>query len=283
MAEFTIDAARDLVVGPQFALADVDPDSTPGFDGKRDESEEIVVAIEEELSLLQEKLYANGREHGDDAPSVLLVLQGMDTSGKGGIVRHVFGVFDPQGTDHAAFGKPTPEELEHDFLWRIEKQLPAAGKVGVFDRSHYEDVLIHRVRALSSPEEIERRYGAIIDFEQKLHERGTTVIKVMLHISKDEQRANLAERLDTPEKHWKYNPGDIDERSLWAEYQEAYEIALRRTSTPNAPWYCVPSNKKWYARMVVRFLLLGALRDLDLAWPVASFDVAEEQRRLAES
>ena len=207
---------------------------------------------------MQERLYAESR--GCDATdSVLLVLQAMDSAGKGGIIRHVVGSVDPQGVTLTAFKKPTDEELAHDFLWRVEKRLPAPGFIGVFDRSHYEDVLIGRVRALAPAEEIERRYGAINDFEKRLTDAGTRIVKVMLHISPDEQQERLMERLERPDKHWKYNPGDVDERARWPQYMEAYQTVFERTSTEHAPWFVVPANRKWYARLAVQRLLLEAL------------------------
>ena len=165
----------------------------------------------------------------------------------------------------------------------MRKELPAAGIVGVFDRSHYEDVLIHRVRGLSSPDVVQERYGIIRDFEASLVASGTTIVKVMLHISSDEQKERLHERLERPDKHWKYNPADIDERSEWAAYQEAYELAIQQTSTSDAPWYVVPANKKWFARLAVQGLLLDALRGMDPQWPEANFDVEKEKTRLKAS
>ncbi len=261
-----------------FDLAVVDPDSTPGAPA-RDHAEQQLEKNHEELANLQERLYAESKFGG--TRSVLLVLQAMDTAGKGGIVRHVVGGIDPQGVHLHAFKAPTEEEKKHDFLWRVRPQLPAAGVIGVFDRSHYEDVLIHRVRGFSTPEVIEERYGIIAEFERELVESGTTLIKVMLHISSDEQKARLQERLDRPDKNWKFNPGDIDERAHWDAYQEAYQIAIARTSTPDAPWYVVPANKKWFARWAVQSLLLDALRGLDPQWPTVDFDVEEQKARLA--
>jgi PPK2 family polyphosphate:nucleotide phosphotransferase len=211
---------------------------------------------------------------------VLLVLQGMDTSGKGGVIRHAAGLVDPMGLQITSFKKPTPEELDHDFLWRIEKALPRPGKIGIFDRSQYEDVLIGRVRELAAADEIERRYGAINDFEQAYVDGGGTIVKCMLHITADDQKERLAARLDDPSKHWKYNPGDLDERVLWNDYQRAYEVALERCSTDAAPWFVVPSGRKWYRDWAVATLLLEHLRSLDLAWPVADFDVEAEKARL---
>ena len=277
---WTADPGELLRVREGFRLADVDPDTTPGYDGRKKHGRADLRAGTDELADLQERLYAQSRQD-PAAPSVLLVLQAMDSAGKGGIVRHVIGATDPQGIQLKAFKKPTPEELGHDFLWRVEKEVPEAGYIGVFDRSHYEDVLIGAVRELAPPAEIERRYGAINDFERRLTESGTRVVKVMLHISSEEQKARLMERLDRPDKHWKYNPGDVDERQLWPRYMEAFQTVFDRTSTERAPWYVVPANAKWYARLAVQALLLGVLEDIDPQWPTATYDVAAEKRRLA--
>jgi len=276
-AEAVIAALR---VGPGFDFDRFDPAATPGAVSEK----KVLAEFEDdaaELAELQERLFAAGR--GGDQRRVLLVLQGMDTAGKGGIVRHVVGQVDPQGVRITGFKAPTPEELEHDFLWRIERALPGAGIIGVFDRSHYEDVLIGRVRELAPAEEIERRYGAINDFEARLAADGITVVKCALLVSLDEQKARLAERLERPDKHWKYNPGDLAERKLWPAYREAYRIMFERTATETAPWYAIPANEKWYARFAVQQLLLDALRRIDPQWPAADFDVAEQQRLLAES
>jgi PPK2 family polyphosphate:nucleotide phosphotransferase len=207
----------------------------------------------------------------------------MDTSGKGGILRHVVGAVDPQGVSIRGFKAPTDEERSHGFLWRIRNALPAPGLIGVFDRSHYEDVLVVRVENLVPPDEWEQRYDIINAFEAEVAQAGTTIVKVMLHISPEEQRDRLAERLDRPDKHWKYNPGDIDARQKWPDYMAAYSAALSRCSTATAPWHVVPADRKWYARLVVATLLLGALEDLDPQWPPADFDVATEKARLALS
>ena len=279
---WTGDPADLLRADEGFRLADVDPDAKPGYTEGKSRGQEDLDAGADELDELQERLYAQSRVV-DGSPAVLLVLQGMDTAGKGGIVRHVIGAVDPQGVSLAAFKKPTPEELAHDFLWRVEKRVPEPGFIGVFDRSHYEDVLIGRVRHLADDAEIERRYGAIVDFEKGLTDRGIRIVKVMLHISPDEQKERLGERLDRPDKHWKYNPGDVDERELWPQYMDAYQTVFERTSTPNAPWYVVPANAKWYARLAVQALLLDALEEIDPQWPAADFDVAVEKARLAAS
>lgn len=269
-----------LRVGAGFRLADVDPASTPGYDGDKKSGQADLAAAAEEFDQLQERLYAQSRTQ-PDAPSVLLVMQAMDSAGKGGIVRHVIGATDPQGVHLKAFKKPTPEELAHDFLWRIEREVPEPGYIGVFDRSHYEDVLIGRVRQLAATQEIERRYGAIVDFEDRLAERGVHLVKVMLHISGDEQKARLTERLERPDKHWKYNPGDVDERELWPAYMDAYQAVFDRTSTDRAPWFVVPANHKWYARLAVQALLIEVLERIDPQWPAADFDVEAEKARLA--
>ncbi len=276
------DPAPLLRVGEGFRLGEVGPDSTPGYEGDKKSGRSDLAALSTELSDLQERLFA--AHHDDDSgPAVLLVLQAMDTAGKGGIVRHVVGAVDPQGVELATFKRPTEEELAHDFLWRIRPRVPGPGMIGVFDRSHYEDVLIGRVRELADEAEIDRRYSAINDFETELTEAGVRIIKVMLHICPDEQRERLAERLDRPDKHWKYNPGDVDERLLWPDYMDAYQAVFDRTSTEAAPWFVVPANRKWYARLAVQRLLTDALNAIDPQWPAADFDVEAEKKRLAES
>ncbi|WP_221586092.1 PPK2 family polyphosphate kinase [Microbacterium sp. G2-8] len=272
------DAWESLRAGPDVLIARVDPHSTPGYDGDKKDGRADLDAGLAELAEYQERLFAAGQRGGRDA--VLLVLQGMDSAGKGGVVRHVVGGVDPQGVELAAFKAPTDEERAHDFLWRVEKRVPKPGFIGVFDRSHYEDVLIGRVRELADRDEIERRYQAIVDFEKRLVDQGTRIIKVMLHGSYEEQGERLMERLERPDKHWKYNPSDVDERALWPAYQDAYQVAIQRTSTDHAPWFVVPSDRKWYARLAVQALLLEALEDIDPQWPPADFDVEAEKVRL---
>ncbi|WP_110183264.1 PPK2 family polyphosphate kinase [Nocardioides solisilvae] len=253
--------------------------STRGFAGDKDAGKAALAALGDELADLQERLWAN-RTTGSQR-RLLLVLQGMDTSGKGGVIRKTLGLVDPQGLQITSFKAPTPEELAHDFLWRIRSRVPTPGHIGVFDRSHYEDVLIARVRGLAPAAELERRYGAINDFEAELADSGVVLLKCMLHVSSAVQRERLQERLDNPEKHWKYEPGDLDERELWPAYREAYETALRRTHTDAAPWHVVPADHKWYRNLAVGQLLLEVLRGLDLGWPTADFDVEAEKARLA--
>jgi PPK2 family polyphosphate:nucleotide phosphotransferase len=268
-----------LRAGEGFVLADVDANASPGFSGGKSAGKAELKVAADDLSEKQERLFAASKGEATDA--VLLVLQAMDTAGKGGIVRHVVGSVDPQGVALTAFKAPTKAELAHDFLWRIERAVPEPGLIGVFDRSHYEDVLIARVRGLADDAEIERRFGAILEFEQDVLDRGVRIVKVMLHISADEQKARLNERLERPDKHWKFNPGDIDERQHWSAYQDAYQAVFERTSSEAAPWHVVPANKKWYARVAVQRLLLDALTEIDPQWPPADFDVEEQKVRLA--
>ena len=278
-ADWEVAPTQALRVGPGFDLAAFDRRSTPGFAGDKASGQALVARHADELSELQERLFAEGRSGG--SRSVLLVLQGMDTAGKGGIVRHVVGLVDPQGVAHRSFGVPTPEEREHDFLWRIRNALPRPGYIGVFDRSHYEDVLVARVDELVPPAVWEARYDEINRFEEEVVAAGTTIVKVALLVSYEEQRARLMERLERPDKFWKYNPNDVDSRRKWPAYQEAYQAVLDRTSTETAPWYAIPADRKWFARLAVSELLLDALRGLDLGWPPADFDVEAEKKRLA--
>jgi PPK2 family polyphosphate:nucleotide phosphotransferase len=260
-------------------VADIKANATPGFKGSKSDAPDLQEERNQRFAELQEMLYASSRS--GDTRKVLLVLQGMDTAGKGGIVKHVVGAGNPQGIRYASFGKPTEEELAHDFLWRIRNALPTAGHLGVFDRSHYEDVLIVRVHDLVPPEVWGARYDEINGFEKELVDDGTTIVKVAMFVSLDEQKKRLAKRLDRPDKYWKYNPADIDERELWPKYQEAYQAMLDRTSTEYAPWHVIPCDRKWYSRLAITELLIEALNGLDLSWPPADFDVEAEKKRLA--
>lgn len=262
-------------------LAAVDCASTPGWVGSRSDGEAQLAANGEQLSELQEKLFADGRSGG--TRSVLLVLQGMDTSGKGGVVRHVVGQVDPQGVMHRSFGVPTEIERRHHYLWRVRGALPKPGYIGVFDRSHYEDVLIVRVHELVPPEVWGKRYDEINAFEAKVAAAGTRIIKVLLAVSPEEQKKRLLTRLDRKDKLWKYDPSDVDERRLWPTYQEAYQAVLDRTSTEIAPWHVVPADRKWFARLAVSQLLLDTLTSLDLTWPPPAYDVAAERARLEQT
>jgi PPK2 family polyphosphate:nucleotide phosphotransferase len=281
VVQFDQHPSETLRAGERFSLESVDPDSTPGYRGTKQDGRELLSELDDELGELQEMLFAESRFGGNKR--ILLILQAMDTAGKGGIVTHVMAAMDPQGVQFKAFKAPTEEEKSYDFLWRIEKEVPAAGMVGVFDRSHYEDVLIHRVHGWASPDELKRRYVAINEFESRLTDSGTKVVKVMLYISGEEQKKRLLARLDDPAKHWKYSRGDLEERAFWDDYMKAYQVAIDETSTPDAPWHIVPANKKWYARIAVQQLLLGALSGLNLEWPKADFDVAVERENVARS
>ncbi len=278
---WTADPVDLLKAGDGFVLSQTPTDARPGFDRGKKHGAYALNEGAAVLRELQEKLFAAGTvgEH----KQVLLVLQAMDTAGKGGIVSHVIRAVDPNGVHYVAFKAPNAVELAHDFLWRVAKQVPAAGEVGVFDRSHYEDVLIARVRELAPPKEIERRYDAINTFERGLVESGTVIVKVMLHISKDEQKRRLSSRLEREDKHWKYNPADVDERLRWDEYQDAFQRVFERTSTEWAPWYVIPADRKWYARLAVQHLLIDALERLDLGWPQVDYDIEAEKKRLAAS
>ena len=280
-ATFDEHPSKLLKVGKGFSLESLDPGSTPGYDGGKADGEQLLSELDGKLTKLQEQLFAESRTGG--RKRVLLVLQAMDTAGKGGIVNHVMGQMNPQGVQLKSFKAPTPEEQSYDFLWRIEKEVPAAGMVGVFDRSHYEDVLIHRVHRWADAEELERRYRAINEFEARQTAAGTKIVKVMLHISRDEQKDRLLARLEDPSKQWKYSDGDLKERAFWADYMEAYQKALDETSTELAPWHVVPANKKWYARIVVQQLLLEALEGLNLQWPVPDIDLDMERELVQRS
>lgn len=283
MGKFKIKDALDLRAGKTFRLADVDPTATPGFDGSKSDLADRFERYDDELYDLQERLFANGRAHSDDAPSLLVVLQGMDTSGKGGAIRHVFSVFDPQGTKTVGFGKPTEEEMEHDFLWRIRKHDPVPGQVVAFDRSHYEDVLIQRVHEWVDEEEIDRRFEAIREYEQELAGKRVKILKVFLHISPEFQKENLIERTEREDKYWKYDPSDLEERGYWDKYMAAYEDAIRRTDELWAPWFVIPTDNKKYARMALKYLIVDALRHLNLSWPAPEFDPEEEKQRILDA
>ena len=264
---WTLSPVEVLRAGASPRVEDIDFTATPGFDGKKAHGNEVLEQRGAVLAALQEKLYAHGRAGG--TRSVLLVLQGMDTAGKGGMVKHVIGMVDPQGVDLASFGVPTQEEKQHHYLWRIRKALPRAGRIGVFDRSHYEDVLVVAVHDLVPRQVWEKRFDEINAFEKELTEQGTVVVKVALLVSADEQKKRLQERLDRPDKHWKYNPGDVTERGFLPQYRAAYQRVLDRTDVDHAPWYVVPADRKWYSRLAVTEILIDTLEKLDLDWPAS--------------
>lgn len=276
---------RNLLRVPtgEVRVTDLDPAATPGLGPSgKDDQPALLATLGTELSDLQERLFANGRE-SDQAPRILVVLQGMDTSGKGGVVRHTFGLVDPQGLQLKSFKAPTKEELEHDFLWRIRKELPRPGMIGIFDRSHYEDVLVVRVNELLPVDVWRERYDIINAFEKELVDAGTVVIKCFLNVSYDKQRERLLERLASPEKYWKYNPGDVDVRKQWGAYLEAYNDLLTRCNPDHAPWYAIPADRKWYRNWAIAQLLHEHLSEMQLGWPAADFDVAAEIKRVKQS
>ncbi|MEW6179469.1 MAG: polyphosphate kinase 2 family protein [Chloroflexota bacterium] len=255
--------------GMKIHLKEWDAGETDGFNGGKDEGRERLQELNRELEELQELLYAEHKH------KVLIVLQGMDTSGKDGVIRHVFEGVNPQGVRVANFKVPTPEELDHDYLWRVHRQTPGRGEMVIFNRSHYEDVLVVRVHGLV-PEEIwKRRYAQINDFERLLAEEGTLILKFYLHIDLQEQKERLQARLDDPTKHWKFSVGDLKERARWAEYMQAYEDVLNKTSTDYAPWFIVPSNKKWYRNLVVASVLVDALKGLKMEYPQPKDDLSQ--------
>ena len=255
-------------------LPGIDPGATPGVKD-RDAAEAARGELSDRLHGLQERLFVEGRR------SMLVVLQAMDTGGKDGTIEHVFGTMNPAGVDVASFKKPTDEELAHHFLWRIERRLPVPGQIMIFNRSHYEDVLIVRVHGLVPDEVWSGRFEEIDAFESTITASGTTIVKCFLHISYDEQRARLLARLDDPDKHWKFNETDIDERARWADYQAAYEDAIRRCSTEAAPWYVIPADRKWYRNWAVATLLAETLEELDPTYPRPDLDVEGLRARLA--
>jgi PPK2 family polyphosphate:nucleotide phosphotransferase len=237
------------------------PDETKGFHGSKKDGEEKLLQLNQELESLQEMLYAEHKH------KLLIILQGMDTSGKDGVTRHVFEGVNPQGVRVASFKAPTPEELDHDYLWRIHRQTPGSGEIVLFNRSHYEDVLVVRVHSLVSEDTWKKRYEQINHFEKGLVEEGTTILKFFLHIDKNEQKRRLQDRLADPKKQWKFNPGDLKERQLWDQYTQAYEDVLKKTSTEWAPWYIVPANTNWYRNLVVATLLVETLKGLQMNYP----------------
>ena len=265
---------RAQIKDGRFRMADVDPDSTPGLKGGKARALRDIEKHQDELFELHERLYAERKR------ALLIVLQGMDTAGKDGTVTHVVRNFNPQGVLITPFKQPTPEEKRHGFLWRIRRRLPAVGDIGVFNRSHYEDVLIARVHSLAAAAVIERRYGQINDFEKEVTQAGTKIVKFCLHISYAEQRKRLADRLKDPDKQWKFSEHDIDERSFWDDYMAAYGLAITRCSTASAPWYVIPANDKVYRNWAVSMVLLETLREMDPQYPHPKLDVPRLLKRL---
>ncbi len=266
---FDIDEFR-VKPGKKLDLSKFDTRDTPFWDS--DDKEGALVRLRElneRLELLQELLWAQGRER------VLVVIQAMDAGGKDGTVRHVFEGVNPTGVRVASFKRPSSKELAHDYLWRVHSKVPGDGELTIFNRSHYEDVLVVRVEELVPKKRWERRYQHIVDFEQMLADEGTTIVKLFLHISRDEQRERLQARLDEPDKNWKFEEGDLGPRAKWDQYQEAFEDALSKTSTKSAPWYIIPADRKWYRNIAVSEILIQTLEGLDMSFPAAPEGLAD--------
>lgn len=270
-----------LRVGPGFDLSAIDARRIVAGPADKAKAREEVTALEPEVTELQERLFAESK--GGGKRRLLIVLQGMDTSGKGGAAKAMDRICEPLGLRMAQFGPPTKEEKRHPFLWRIEQKLPPAGTIGLFDRSHYEDVLIVRVHNLVPPEEWGGRYDEINAWEKKWADDGVVFLKCMLHISRAEQRQRLLDRLADPTKHWKYNPGDVDERLLWDQYQEAYQVALTQCSPDYAPWHVIPADRKWHRDWLLTQMVVETLREMDPHYPPTTFDVAAERERVLGS
>ena len=268
---------RELLVAKpgdgRFRLIEIDPDTTPGLKGKHRAKTDLA-RHRDSLFKLQERLYAERKR------ALLVVLQAMDTGGKDGTVTHVIGNMNPQAVLISSFKAPTPEEKGHGFLWRIRKRLPEKGYIGIFNRPHYEDVLVARVHNLAPPDVIERRYEKINAFERKLTRSGTRVVKLMLHISYDEQRQRLIDRLKNPDKHWKFSEHDIDERGYWDDYQSAYSTAISRCSTDWAPWFVIPADDKDYRNWAVASILIETLEEMNPQYPRPKLDVPRLIKRL---
>ena len=269
------DLLRAELLDGRFRMVDVDPDSTPGIKKPKQARKEMEEA-HGRLFDLQERLFAENKR------SILVVLQAMDTAGKDGTITHVIGDLNPQGVHITSFKQPTPEEKRHGFLWRIRRSLPEPGVVGIFNRSHYEDVLIARVHALADPKVIERRYQQINEFEKEVVKSGTTIIKFCLHISYDEQRRRLLDRLDDPDKHWKFHETDIDERRYWDDYMSAYGIAITKCSTAWAPWYVIPANDKDYRNWAVAKIVRDTIADMDPQYPKPKLNIPRLLKRLKD-
>jgi len=250
--------------GSTIDLADYPTDADPEL--SRPKGEQRFAKLLARLSRLQEMMYAQGKH------SLLVVLQAMDAGGKDSAIRNVFGPINPQGCRVINFKAPSSEELQHDFLWRVHANAPRAGYIHVFNRSHYEDVLIVRVKGLVPEDRWRRRYEHINAFERMLHDEGTTILKFFLHISKDYQKKRLQRRLDNPDKHWKFEPADLIERARWDDYQAAYAEALSRCSTPQAPWYVIPAEKRWYRNLLIGQTIVEKLESLGMSWPEPRFD-----------
>jgi PPK2 family polyphosphate:nucleotide phosphotransferase len=255
--------------GSKVILKDFDPNDKGDWQDRKEEGKAELLKLNQELSNLQELLYAGQKHH------LLVVIQAMDTGGKDGTIRAVFEGVNPQGVRVANFKAPSAAELAHDYLWRVHAQVPARGELVVFNRSHYEDVLVVRVHNLVPPAVWKKRYDQINEFERLLIEEGTTILKFYLHIDLDEQKARLIERIEDPRKQWKFNPGDLEERKLWNQYMAAFEEMLEKTSTRDAPWYAIPANANWYRNLVVASIIVKTLEGLKMEYPKPAEAIAQ--------
>jgi len=257
--------------GARVDLDQIDPDARDGYHDKRSAATELAAQVRR-LQALQFQLYAQNRQ------SLLICLQAMDAGGKDGVIRHVVGPLNPQGTRVHCFKEPTPEEAAHDFLWRVHRHSPAAGEIAIFNRSHYEDVLVVRVRELVPEPVWSQRYDLINDFEKNLAAGGTKILKFFLHISPDEQLKRFKNRLDDPTRHWKISLSDYSERELWPRYRQAYEEALSRTSTKYAPWFVIPANRKWFRNLTISRIIAETLESLEMTFPPPTVDLQQIRR-----
>ena len=272
-----MDYKKYLVSGKnKIHLKDFDPNDSSEFNGKKKAGEEALIEINKEIETLQEQMFAEGKRR------LIVLVQAMDTAGKDGIIRHVFEGVNPSGVRVAAFKAPTAVELSHDYLWRVHAQTPGKGEIVIFNRSHYEDVLVVRVRNLAPKEVWSKRYDHIKNFEKMLTDEGTTILKLFLNIDLQEQAQRFLARVEDPTKTWKFNPGDLEERKLWPQYMEAYEDALNKTSTDYAPWYVIPSNKKWYRNLLVANILRDTLKGFKMSYPEPPADLEGYHKKLLE-
>jgi PPK2 family polyphosphate:nucleotide phosphotransferase len=256
-----LDSLHKIKPGEKVCLDDWDPGDTSSFEGKKEDALQQLKELSKKMEQLQEMLFAEHKH------KVLIVLQSVDTGGKDGTIKHVFEGVNPQGVKVARFGTPTPEELDHDFLWRVHAKVPKNGEIVIFNRSHYEGVLVERVHKLTPKEIWKARYQEINNFEQLLSNEGTAILKFYLHISKDEQKKRLEERLKDPTKRWKFDINDLKERKFWSKYMNAYQDVLEKTSTKWAPWYIVPANHHWFRDLIVTTVIVKTLEDMDIHYP----------------
>jgi PPK2 family polyphosphate:nucleotide phosphotransferase len=258
-----------IAPGADLDLGKIDPGEKALFEkGTKEDYEPFFSQLQDQLQDLQKRLYAENKRR------VLVVMQAMDTGGKDGCIKHVFSRIDPQGVHVRSFKKPSEEESSRDFLWRVHARVPRNGELVIFNRSHYEDIVAVRVKELFGPEVWKRRFRHIVEFERMLAEEGTTIVKIFLHISKDEQKRRLESRLANPQKHWKFNPDDLDDRARWADFMKAYEDVISKTSTNAAPWFVVPADRKWYRNLCVARIMVDTLGNLDMKFPKIDWDPA---------